>query len=231
MRSLFDHSDLGQHPDSANSHLNNDPTIAFKLGFSWFLMISSLGQSTTVPNYLPKAHDYRHTVKHLWLVILYCSLIVNVRSLSLRTFPFMGMFEWEEGLIPQSPGSNAPTQATNFEFYGIGANSYNWLHDSSIKSFKLQSLYTRVSSYYHSMTIKLLVCLRKHLFLTSSSQMLVALLPATPGLDARWMVHPEYPGYSHLSYTSTLRQAWRDTKFQSMVSIFYYQSTKGSNGK
>ncbi len=37
-------------------------------------------------------------------------LIINVRSLSSRTYPFMGMFDWDEDLIPliQSPGGNAP---------------------------------------------------------------------------------------------------------------------------
>ncbi len=57
-------------------------------------------------------------------------LFINVRTVSSWTFPFMGMFDWGEDLIPliQSPGGND----------GIGANSYNWLHNSSIKSFKLQ---------------------------------------------------------------------------------------------
>ena len=37
-------------------------------------------------------------------------LIPNVRSWSSQTFPFMGMFDWEEGLIPlaQSHRDNAP---------------------------------------------------------------------------------------------------------------------------
>ncbi len=40
-------------------------------------------------------------------------LIPNVRSLSSQTFPFMGMFDWEEGLNPLalSLGGNALTQA------------------------------------------------------------------------------------------------------------------------
>ncbi len=43
---------------------------------------------------------------------------------------------------------------TNFEFDRIGANSYNWLHNSWIKTLKLLFLHTRVSSsYYHSMTM------------------------------------------------------------------------------
>ncbi len=62
-------------------------------------------------------------------------LVVNVRSLSSWTFPFMVMFDWEEGLIPL-------TQS---------------LHNSSIKSFKLLLLYTCMSSsYYHSMTINMI---------------------------------------------------------------------------
>ena len=82
-------------------------------------------------------------------------------------------------------------------------------------------------NWHGSLTIKLFACLRKHLFLTSSSQMLVAPLPSTPGLDTRWMAHPEHSGYSHLSYISTPRQARRDTKFQSMVSIFLRPEYKG----
>ena len=63
----------------------------------------------------------------------------SLRSLSLstskcwklvfRTFPFMGMFDWEGGPIPVAR-------------WGKG--------NSSIKSFKLQTLYTRVSSYWSS---------------------------------------------------------------------------------
>ncbi len=40
-------------------------------------------------------------------------IIPNVRRLSSQTFPFMGMFDWEEGVIPlaQSRSDNAPTDA------------------------------------------------------------------------------------------------------------------------
>ena len=48
-------------------------------------------------------------------------LFPNVRSLSFLKFPFMGMFDWEEGLIPlaQSPGGSAPTQAISLQFNKI----------------------------------------------------------------------------------------------------------------
>ncbi len=46
-----------------------------------------------------------------WEVVKF--LIPNVRRLSSQTFPFMGMFDWEEGLIPlaQPAGDNALTDA------------------------------------------------------------------------------------------------------------------------
>ncbi len=38
-------------------------------------------------------------------------IFINVRSLSSKTFPYMGMFDWDVDLIPviKTPGGNAPT--------------------------------------------------------------------------------------------------------------------------
>ena len=69
--------------------------------FSIFWCINSILLS-------PCRESVRKGCLHSW------AIIPNARSLSSLTFPFTGMFEWEEGLIPlaQSHRGNAPTQAS-----------------------------------------------------------------------------------------------------------------------
>ncbi len=82
----------------------------------------------------------------VWLLIEYFIYTSKCQKLVFADISFYGHIWLRRG--PNSSGSS-PDPLTK-----LGPIPTNWLHNSSIKSFKLQTLYNRVSSsYYQSITI------------------------------------------------------------------------------